>query len=89
MSILYKESNKETARELFEKKEFYSIDTTSDYTNLVDFEFAEKMLYGRVDQFFQPIIVNNLLLKPKRVLQLQIPLKRFMLLILLLICLKN
>jgi hypothetical protein len=67
MSILYKESNKETARELFEKKEFYSIDTTSDYTNLVDFEFAEKMLYGRVDQFFQPIVVNNLLLKPKRV----------------------
>ncbi len=67
MSILYKESNQETARELFEKKEFYAIDTTSDHKNLVDFEFAEKMLYGRVDKFFQPIVVNDLILKPKRV----------------------
>ena len=59
MSILYKESNLETSRELFEKKEFYEIDTTSDHPNLVNFEFAEKVLYGRVNKFFQPIVVNN------------------------------
>ena len=67
MSILYKESNSESARELFEKKNFYSIDTVSNYANLVDFEFAEKALYGRVDRFYQPMIVKDYFLELKRI----------------------
>ena len=67
MSILYKESNSESAKELFEKKNFYSIDTISSYANLVDFEFAEKAFYGRVDRFYQPIIVKDYFLELKRV----------------------
>ena len=67
MSILYKESNSESARELFEKKNFYSIDTVSNYANLVDFEFAEKALYGRVDRFYQPMMVKDYFLELKRI----------------------
>jgi len=67
MSILYKKSNLESTRELFEKKNFYSIDTVSSYVNLVDFEFAEKALYGRVDRFYQPMIVKDYFLELKRI----------------------
>ena len=67
MSILYKESNEEGAMELFEKKEFYDIDTFSSHPNLMDFEFAERILYGRVDQFYQAIVPKDYILELKRI----------------------
>ena len=52
MSIFFREKNKEGARDLFEKKVAYQIRTKSEYPNLIDFQFAEKALYGRVDRLY-------------------------------------
>ena len=52
MSIFFKEDNSESAKELFDKKSFYNTVTDTDHPNLVDFEFAEKALYGRVDRLY-------------------------------------
>jgi hypothetical protein len=58
MSILYAKSNQEGARDLFEKRTIYKIDATSDtYSNLVDFNFGEKFLYGRVNRFYVPMVL--------------------------------
>ena len=58
MSILYAKSNQEGARDLFEKRTIYKIDATSDtYYNLVDFNFGEKFLYGRVNRFYVPMVL--------------------------------
>jgi len=67
MSVFYKEKNTETVQELFEKKAFYGLTTKSDFPNLVDFEFAEKALYGRVDRFYRPIIPRDYFLELKRI----------------------
>ena len=60
MSIFYATSNKESTRDLYEKRTIYNVaaknNTGEKYTNLVDFNFAEKFLYGRVDRYFIPII---------------------------------
>lgn len=59
MSILYASSNKEGSRDLFEKRTIYiNRILESDYTNLIDFNFGEKLLYGRVDRDFVPMIVK-------------------------------
>ena len=66
MSDYYAESNNETARELFEKRTIYNSDASTKvegYTNLVNFNFGEKFLYGRVNQMFVPIERNDLSLK--------------------------
>ena len=49
------------------KKEFYNFDTISSHANLVDFEFAEKALYGKVDALYQPILPKDYFLELKRV----------------------
>jgi len=59
MSLYYVESNKESSKELFEKRTIYGVDarqSAENYANLVDFNFAEKFLYGRVDRLFTPIV---------------------------------
>jgi hypothetical protein len=67
MSIFYAENNKEGARDLFEKRAIYlSRVSNLDRSNLVDFNFGEKLLYGRVNRFFVPIEVENTLLKMKQ-----------------------
>mgnify|MGYP005819262637 CR=1 FL=1 len=60
MSFGYVESNEETSRELFYKKMVYLM-TTQGYTyaNLVDFNFAEKQLYGRVTRNFEPMVLSH------------------------------
>ena len=60
MSIYYVKSNDASAMEFFEKRNMYfaeSIDAR--YTNLVDFNFAEKHLYGRVTRYFEPMVINR------------------------------
>ena len=59
MSFGYVESNEETSRELFYKRMVYL--TTCQgyvYTNLMDFNFAEKQLYGRVTRNFEPMVLS-------------------------------
>jgi len=60
MSLFYATSNNESARDLFEKRLIYRLratqGTTEPYTNLVNFNFAEKFLYGRVNRYFIPMM---------------------------------
>ena len=64
MSDFYVESNKESAKELFDKRTIYSFTARSsvDYANLVDFNLGEKFLYGRVTRSFVPMVLNPNLL---------------------------
>lgn len=67
MSILYVKSNKESARELFDKRVIYKLTaaTSVEYPNLVDFNFGEKFLYGRVNRVFVPMVLNTNILTLK------------------------
>lgn len=66
MSEYFKESNDETARELFEKRAMYDVETiTPFHTNVVDFNFAEKKLYGKVNRLYVPMIVAGSVLPIK------------------------
>jgi hypothetical protein len=66
MSEYFKESNAETARELFEKRAMYDVETSSPlHTNLVDFNFAEKKLYGKVNRLYVPMVVAGSVLPVK------------------------
>lgn len=57
MSTFYKESNRESAFELFNKTIIYKSEALKlDYPNLVDFSFAEKALYGKVNRDYIPVI---------------------------------
>tara|TARA_R110000824_G_scaffold106255_2_gene251029 strand:- start:5727 stop:6923 length:1197 start_codon:yes stop_codon:yes gene_type:complete len=67
MSIFFREKNKEGARDLFEKKVAYQIRTKSEYPNLIDFQFAEKALYGRVDRLYLPIVPNSYYAELKKI----------------------
>ena len=66
MSIFFKEDNSESAKQLFDKKSYYNTITDTGNPNLVDFEFAEKALYGRVDRLYRPIALQNYYLELKR-----------------------
>ena len=61
MSFLFAENNSESTKDLFQKRVIYrgNLYQTQDHMNLVDFNFAEKYLYGRVNRKFMPIVVNN------------------------------
>jgi len=58
-------SNNEGAKRFFEKRTKYNLTLSyispqgNTYKNLVDFNFAEKFLYGRVDRSFVPMVVNE------------------------------
>ena len=60
MSTNYAESNKESTIDLFNKRTVYMGDvaasSAADYKNLVNFNFGEKHLYGRVNEYFIPIV---------------------------------
>jgi len=56
MSIYSEDPKAESVSELFYKKTIYNNDSiTLGYDNLVDFNFGEKLLYGRVTQLFVPM----------------------------------
>jgi hypothetical protein len=62
MSTYYSESNSETTTQLFDKKMIYKNEMNSfkeNYPNLTDFNDAEKLLYGRVDRYFEPIMIRD------------------------------
>lgn len=56
MSIFYKTSNREDAKDLYEKKLIYDFDIEEpEYGNLINFYFAERYMYGRVNYSYIPI----------------------------------
>ena len=60
MSRFYVESNDESARELFEKRNYYDSKLSkTGYKNVVDFNFGEKFFYGRVNRTFVPITLER------------------------------
>jgi len=64
MSTFYKESNFEDTKELYGKSVIYKSEIMSyaeKYSNVVDFNFAEKYLYGRVDRNYVSIQPNEVL----------------------------
>ena len=67
MSKYFTTSKNENIKEKFNKKQLFKIVAQSEHPNLVNFTYAEKMLYGRVDRFFQPIIPNENFLKFKQI----------------------
>tara|TARA_B100000287_G_C20668686_1_gene792658 strand:+ start:221 stop:1420 length:1200 start_codon:yes stop_codon:yes gene_type:complete len=60
MSIFYVKNNSETAKEFFDKRMIYKTAVHNpSYKSLVDFNFAEKQLYGRVSRHYVPIVHQN------------------------------
>ena len=61
MSINYVESEDESVIGLYIKRTTYRLDAANltGYENLVDFNFGEKHLYGRVSRYFVPIMPEN------------------------------
>ena len=53
-----KEANNEKTSDLFYKKTFYEGVFVSEYSNLTNFNFGEKLLYGRVNRKYIPIEGN-------------------------------
>lgn len=67
MSKFYRIKNDEPTRDLFEKKLIYNLNAKSKtyQKHLVNFNFAEKVLYGRVDRLYYPIITHGEILPLK------------------------
>jgi len=63
MSKFFVENTKEPVKDIFKKKQLFKIVSRSKYPNLVDFRFAEKALYGRVNRQYQPMVPNESFLK--------------------------
>lgn len=61
MSKRFRKTNSEGSKDLYEKKLIYNLNTKTktNSTGLVDFNFAEKFLYGRVSRLYVPIITSN------------------------------
>ena len=60
MSFFFKSSNEEGAKDLYQKSQIYNLEISEDeYNNLIDFEVAEKYLYGRVNYSYVPIVYNS------------------------------
>jgi len=59
MSKHFVKNNSESIKDIFRKKQVYKIIARSDRPNLVDFTFAEKALYGRVNRRYQPMVANE------------------------------
>ena len=64
MGIFYKESNQESTIDLFEKSIIYKgdmLEYSQTYSNVVDFNFGEKYLFGRVNRNYISIQPNEIL----------------------------
>ena len=64
MAIFYKESNEEGTRDLFNKSVIYKgdiLEYSQTYSNVVDFNFGEKYLFGRVNKNYVSIQPNEIL----------------------------
>ena len=66
MSAFYIEDLEDRTKSIFNKRVIYSFDSIEkEYKNLIDFNFGEKLLYGRVTKNFVPIYFTNQFLKLK------------------------
>ncbi len=63
MSTFFRKTNEESTIELYNKKRIYDNISKSDSPNLINFQFAEKALYGRVDRKYIPIVPSNYILE--------------------------
>lgn len=59
MSRFFIEDDSETPKQIFKKKQIFKTVSRSKLGNLIDFNYGEKRLYGRVDRYFQPIVPNG------------------------------
>ena len=60
MAETYITNNRSSTKDLFEKRLSYDVRMShSSYKNLVNFNFGEKYMYGRVNRLFVPMIVNE------------------------------
>lgn len=64
MSTYYAESNLESSMLLFNKRMMYSARLMNTSPNIINFNFGEKIFYGRVDRYFSPICTTRDALKP-------------------------
>jgi hypothetical protein len=70
MSFFYKESNNESTRNLYDKTVIYKdtlFDISQDYSCLVNFNFAEKLMYGKVNRNFVSMQARDSLTVFKRI----------------------
>ena len=59
MSTFYAENNNESTQNLFSKRLVYSVEMANkEIPHLVNFNFGEKLLYGRVNFQYVPIVLN-------------------------------
>jgi len=59
MSAFYRKDNNESTISLFNKRIIYDFDLRSyGFNNIVNFNFGEKLLFGKVNRFFIPIQVK-------------------------------
>jgi len=66
MSTFYIEDLKDRTKSIFNKRVIYLFDSKErEYKNLIDFNFGEKLLYGRVTRNFVPMYLNSQFLKLK------------------------
>ena len=66
MSDFYVEKENESSLTIYNKRVIYDFNSQNEgYSNLVDFNFGEKFLYGRVSRNFKPIYFNNNFIKLK------------------------
>ena len=66
MSQFYVEKDNKSTLTIYNKRLIYDFDSRNEeYKNVVDFNFGEKFLYGRVSRRFKPIYFNNNLTKLK------------------------
>lgn len=59
MSEFYAENNAEGSLKLFNKRTIYRTEALSLGQNIVDFNFGEKGYYGKVDNYFAPIVMED------------------------------
>ena len=60
MAETYIKNNGATTKEFFNKRISYDVKMArSPYKNLVNFNFGEKYMYGRVNRFFVPMVINK------------------------------
>ena len=60
MSDFYKKSSNEGTKAFYQKSLIYTLDISdANYSNLKDFNFAEKYLYGRVNRNYVPIEIDT------------------------------
>mgnify|MGYP003115554143 CR=1 FL=1 len=65
MNPFLTENDDDSIKDIFRKKQVYEVINRSNHVNLIDFHFAEKALYGRVDRYYQPIVPNERVLSLK------------------------